>query len=118
MVCYANEMKTGWLDVPRELIEAKGAVSAEVAAALADSVRRSAGATLGIGITGIAGPGGGSPEKPTGTVHIALANGAAVKERAFHFPGDRERVRWQASQMALDMIRRYFLYAGGAAAKP
>lgn len=110
MVCYANQMKTGWLDVPRELIEAKGAVSAEVAAALADAVRRSAGATLGVGITGIAGPGGGSPEKPTGTVHIALANGTAVKERAFHFPGDRERVRWQASQMALDMIRRYLLY--------
>jgi nicotinamide-nucleotide amidase len=110
MVCYANQMKTGWLDVPRELIDAKGAVSTEVAAALADSVRRLAGATLGVGITGIAGPGGGSPEKPTGTVHIALANGAAVKERAFHFPGDRERVRFQASQMALDMIRRYFLY--------
>lgn len=113
MVCYSNDIKAGWLDVPRELIEAKGAVSAEVAAALADSVRRRAGATLGLGITGIAGPGGGSPEKPTGTVHIALSNGAATKERRFHFPGDRERVRWQASQMALDMIRRYFLYGGG-----
>lgn len=110
MVCYSNQLKAGWLDVPREILEAKGAVSAEVAAAMADSVRRSASATLGIAITGIAGPGGGSPEKPVGTVHIALANGAVTKERAFLFPGEREKVRWQASHMALDMIRRYFLY--------
>lgn len=110
VVCYSNEMKSAWVDVPMELIEAKGAVSAEVATALAEGIRRRSGATLGVGITGIAGPGGGSAEKPVGLVHIALANGAVTKERRFHFPGDRDMVRWQASQMALDMMRRYFLY--------
>lgn len=110
VVCYSNDIKSAWVDVPKELIEAKGAVSAEVATALADGIRRRSGATLGVGITGVAGPGGGSAEKPVGLVHIALSNGAATKERRFHFPGDREMVRWQASQMALDMVRRYFLY--------
>ncbi len=110
VICYSNELKSAWVDVPKELIEAKGAVSPEVAAALAENIRRRSGATLGIGITGIAGPGGGSAEKPAGLVHIALANGAVTKERRFHFPGDRDMVRWQASQMALDMVRRYFLY--------
>jgi nicotinamide-nucleotide amidase len=98
------------VDVPDELIEAKGAVSSEVAIALADGIRRRSSATLGLGVTGIAGPGGGSQEKPVGTVHIALANPKEAKERSFLFPGDRERVRWQASQMALDMVRRFLLY--------
>jgi nicotinamide-nucleotide amidase len=109
VVCYSNELKSAWVDVPAELIAAKGAVSAEVAATLADGIRRGAGATLGLGITGIAGPGGGTPEKPVGTVHIALADGAATKVRAMHFPGDRERIRQYASQAALDILRRYFL---------
>jgi nicotinamide-nucleotide amidase len=107
IVCYDNSLKSGWVDVPRELIEAKGAVSAEVACALAEGVRRRAGALLGLGITGIAGPGGGSAEKPVGTVHIALANSSSTRERRFHFPGDRERIRWQASQAALDVLRRH-----------
>ncbi len=110
VVCYSNDIKSAWVDVPKELIEAKGAVSAEVATALAEGIRRRSGATLGVGITGIAGPGGGSAEKPVGLVHIALANGAVTKERRFHFPGDRDMVRWQASQMALDMVRRYFIF--------
>jgi nicotinamide-nucleotide amidase len=109
IICYSNEIKSAWVDVPAELLVAKGAVSAEVTCALADGVRRRSGATLGLAITGIAGPGGGSAEKPVGTVHVALANHAATKERGFHFPGDRERVRLQASQAALDMVRRYFL---------
>lgn len=109
VVCYSNELKSAWVDVPAELIEEKGAVSAEVAVALAEGIRRRTGATLGLGITGIAGPGGGTPEKPVGTVHIALANESATKERALHFPGDRERIRLYASQTALDMVRRYFL---------
>jgi nicotinamide-nucleotide amidase len=112
VVCYSNDIKSAWVDVPRELIEARGAVSPEVAAALAEGIRRRSGATLGVGITGVAGPGGGLPEKPVGLVHIALANGTATKERRFHFPGDRDMVRWQASQMALDMVRRYYLYSG------
>ncbi|GAC1668840.1 MAG: competence/damage-inducible protein A [Candidatus Acidiferrum sp.] len=112
VVCYSNERKTVWTDVPPELIQAKGAVSAEVAAALADGIRRRVGSTLGVGITGVAGPGGGSEEKPVGTVHLALAHAGGVKERAARFPGDRESIRWQASQAALDMVRIYLLYAG------
>lgn len=112
VVCYSNEMKTAWTDVPKELIEAKGAVSAEVAIALAEGIRRRVGSTLGVGITGIAGPGGGSEEKPVGTVHIALASASGVKERALRFPGDREMVRMQASQAALDLVRVHFLYNG------
>lgn len=112
VVCYSNELKTAWAGVPAELIQAKGAVSAEVAVALADGIRRRVGSTLGVGVTGIAGPGGGSEEKPVGTVHIALAHGGDVKERGVRFPGDREAVRWQASQAALDMVRVHFLYNG------
>jgi nicotinamide-nucleotide amidase len=112
-VCYSNEMKTAWANVPAELIQAKGAVSTEVAIALADGIRRSVGSTLGVGITGIAGPGGGSDEKPVGTVHIALSHAAGVKERGVRFPGDREAIRWHASQLALDMVRLHFLYTGG-----
>src|SRR5215467_12746913 len=74
VVCYSNNLKTSWAGVPAELIQSKGAVSSEVAKALADGIRRSVGSTLGVGITGIAGPGGGSEEKPVGTVHIALSH--------------------------------------------
>ncbi len=82
VVCYSNEMKTAWADVPKELIEAKGAVSAEVAIALAEGIRRRVGSALGVGITGIAGPGGGSEEKPVGTVHIALASTSGARNGA------------------------------------
>ncbi len=111
VVCYSNELKSAWVDVPAELIKAKGAVSAEVACVLAEGIRQRSGSTLGLGVTGIAGPGGGSPEKPVGTVHIALAEASSSKERSLRFPGDRDRIRWQASQAALDMVRRHFLYA-------
>ena len=111
VVCYSNELKSAWVDVPAELIKAKGAVSAEVACALAEGIRRRTGSTLGLGVTGIAGPGGGLPEKPVGTVHLALAEASSSKERSLRFPGDRDRIRWQASQAALDMVRRHFLYA-------
>ncbi len=117
VVCYSNDLKSAWVDVPGELIAAKGAVSAEVAHTLAEGIRRRAGSTLGLGVTGIAGPAGGSAEKPIGTVHIALSDGSASKERSLRLPGDRERIRWQASQIALDMVRRYFLYARQAEGK-
>jgi nicotinamide-nucleotide amidase len=113
VVCYSNELKTAWADVPPELIQSKGAVSSEVAITLADGIRRRAGSTLGVGITGIAGPSGGSEEKPVGTVHIALSHAGGVKERGVRFPGDREAIRWHASQLALDMVRIHFLYNGG-----
>jgi nicotinamide-nucleotide amidase len=112
VVSYSNERKTAWTEVPAELIAAKGAVSAEVAIALAEGIRRSVGSTFGVGVTGIAGPGGGSEEKPVGTVHIALAGPAGTKERLVHLPGDREMIRFYASQLALDMVRVHFLYDG------
>jgi nicotinamide-nucleotide amidase len=111
VVSYSNTLKSAWVDVPAEIIESRGAVSAEVAIALADGIRRRTGATLGVGITGVAGPTGGSPEKPVGTVHVAIADASGSKERGMLFLGERDRIRWQASQTALDMVRRYFLYA-------
>jgi nicotinamide-nucleotide amidase len=117
VVCYSNELKTAWADVPAELIQSKGAVSSEVANALAQGIRRRVGSTLGVGITGIAGPGGGSEEKPVGTVHIALASAEGVKEKAARFPGDREMIRFQASQIALDLVRTHLLYSAQLAAK-
>jgi nicotinamide-nucleotide amidase len=113
VVCYSNELKTAWADVPSEIIKAKGAVSSEVAIALADGIRRRVGSTLGVGITGIAGPGGGSEEKPVGTVHLAVSHAGGVRERGVRLPGDREAVRWHAAQLALDMVRIHFLYNGG-----
>jgi len=115
VVCYSNERKTAWADVPPELIATKGAVSPEVAVALADGIRRRVGSALGLGVTGIAGPGGGSEEKPVGTVHIALSHAAGVVERAVTLPGDRDSIRWQASQVALDMVRMHLLYNAGEA---
>jgi len=110
VVSYSNALKSAWVDVPAEIIESRGAVSSEVAIALADGIRRRTGATLGIGITGVAGPTGGTPEKPVGTVHVAIADATGSKERGIHYPGERDRIRWQASQSALDLVRRYFLY--------
>jgi competence/damage-inducible protein CinA-like protein len=112
VVCYSNELKTAWADVPPEMILAKGAVSPEVAVALAEGIRRRVGSTFGVGITGVAGPGGGSEEKPVGTVHVAVSYPGGVKERGIRVPGDREAIRWQASQAALDMVRVHFLYSG------
>jgi len=111
VVGYSNELKTAWADVPPDMIESKGAVSPEVAMALASGIRKRTGATYGIGVTGIAGPGGGTPEKPVGLVHIGLADEKSARERAFRFPGDRDRIRMQATVAALDMLRRHFLYA-------
>jgi nicotinamide-nucleotide amidase len=105
-VVYSNQLKTAFADVPSELIEKYGAVSSEVAIALAEGIRRRTCATFGLGITGVAGPTGGSETKPVGLVFHALASdqGTEVAER--RFPGDRKRIRWFASQQALDMVRR------------
>jgi nicotinamide-nucleotide amidase len=105
-VCYSNELKTRLAGVPQNLLEENGAVSKPVALALAEGIRRHTGASMGIGITGIAGPGGGSDEKPVGLVFIALADERGTQVREFRFPGDRERVRLWATQAALEMIRR------------
>ena len=105
-VVYSNQLKTLLADVPPMMIEEYGAVSRQVAVALAENFRATCNATIGVGITGIAGPGGGSEDKPVGLVYIAVADemGTDVMER--RFPGDRERIRWWSSQVALDMVRK------------
>ncbi len=106
-VVYSNELKKRFCDVPPLMIAEHGAVSKEVAAAMAEGIRKKCKATLGIGITGVAGPTGGTELKPVGLVYIALADGVTkteVVERKYL--GDRDRIRHWASQQALDMVRR------------
>jgi competence/damage-inducible protein CinA-like protein len=105
-VVYSNELKTQLADVPADLIEHFGAVSEQVAKALAEGIRRRCGTSLGLGITGVAGPTGGSVEKPVGLVFHALASESGTEVIQRNFPGDRTRIRWFASQQALDMVRR------------
>lgn len=105
-VVYSNELKTEFAGVPADLIAGHGAVSKEVAIALAEGIRTRCNATLGVGITGVAGPTGGSEEKPVGLVYHALADGANTDVIEKSFPGDRKRIRWFATQQALDMVRR------------
>ena len=109
VVAYANVAKTELLGVPASLIEEHGAVSESVAIAMAEGIRLRAHADVGVGVTGIAGPGGGSPEKPVGTVVIAAMVGDVLRSRVYRFTGDRELVKFQASQAALDMVRRMLL---------
>jgi nicotinamide-nucleotide amidase len=104
-VTYSNQAKIDMLGVPGALIEAHGAVSAEVARAMAEGAVGHSRADVALSITGIAGPGGGSPTKPVGTVHIAAAQrGALTLHRACLFPGDRDSVRDQAAITALDLL--------------
>ncbi len=106
VVCYSNELKRRLTGVPAALIEEHGAVSKQVAQALAEGIRRTTGASLGLGVTGIAGPGGGTTEKPVGLVFISLADDRGTQVREFRFPGDRERIRQFASNAALELVRR------------
>jgi nicotinamide-nucleotide amidase len=105
-VVYSNELKTQLADVPADLIDVYGAVSEQVARALAEGIRNKCGTTLGLGITGLAGPTGGTAEKPVGLVFHALAGERGTEVVKKNFPGDRARIRWFASQQALDMVRR------------
>jgi nicotinamide-nucleotide amidase len=88
------------------VIEANGAVSKEVAGALAEGIRYKTSATLGLGVTGIAGPGGGSEEKPVGLVYVAVSDGKQTDVVERRFGGDREHIREWTSQLALDLVRR------------
>jgi nicotinamide-nucleotide amidase len=106
VVSYSNEAKVDLLGVPKKLIEEHGAVSEEVAKAMATGVRKRAGSTFGVGITGIAGPGGGSEEKPVGLVYIALADDTQTTTRKFIFNGDRQFIRTLSINAALDLVRR------------
>jgi nicotinamide-nucleotide amidase len=111
VVVYSNQSKIDLLNVPEELIQKHGAVSAPVAEAMAVGMVRNARTDLAVSVTGIAGPSGGTPEKPVGLVAIAAAWARAGKietrVRTFNFVGGREMVRFQASQAALDMVRRW-----------
>ena len=105
-VVYCNNLKTELAGVPAEMIDRHGAVSREVAAALAEGIRYRCESTLGVGITGVAGPTGGTPEKPVGMVFHAVASSTGTEVVQRNFPGDRKRIRRFASTMALDMVRR------------
>ena len=105
-VCYANEAKIDMLEVAPELIEKHGAVSEPVARALAQHARMRARSTYALATTGIAGPSGGSPEKPVGTIYIALATPAEIAVKKLFFPSDRETFKQMAAQAAFDVLRR------------
>jgi nicotinamide-nucleotide amidase len=105
-IVYSNELKSIFAGVPPELIAEHGAVSAEVAEALAKGIRLSTGATIGLGITGIAGPNGGSETKPVGLVYICVSDAQKTEVLERTFRGDRERVRRWSTQQALDLIRK------------
>ena len=106
LVTYSNESKTRLLGVDKKLIKEFGAVSQQVARDMARGVRHKAKTDFGLAVTGIAGPDGGTEEKPVGLVYIALADDAHTEHKKLTIPGDRELVRWRASQAALDMLRR------------
>ena len=105
-VVYSDRLKSLFAGVPPSMIEAHGAVSKEVAVALAEGIRNKTSATFGLGVTGIAGPGGGSEEKPIGLVYVAVADGKQTDVVERRFGGDREHIRSWTSQLALDMVRR------------
>jgi nicotinamide-nucleotide amidase len=109
VVTYSNEAKTSLLGVPPEMIAEHGAVSEPVALSMAEGIRSRAGVGVGVGVTGIAGPAGGTPEKPVGTVAVAAVTSRATRATMFRFSGEREQVKFQASQAALDMVRRMLL---------
>ena len=109
VIAYDNEAKIRTLNVPRELIVKHGAVSAEVAEAMARGMRERAETDYAIAVTGIAGPDGGSDEKPVGLVFIGYADKTQTKSVKFILPGDRYLIRWRSSQAALDYLRRQIL---------
>jgi nicotinamide-nucleotide amidase len=126
-VCYSNAAKTDVLGVPAALIDAYGAVSEPVALEMAQGIRGRASCEIGLGVTGIAGPAGGSDEKPVGTVVIAVATSDVRHVRTYRFPTGRARVRQFAAQIALDLARRTllgvppgraFVLAPGAGSRP
>lgn len=104
VVAYQNRAKTLLLRVPPGLLRRHGAVSAPAAAAMARGARRAFGADVAVAVTGIAGPGGGSPGKPVGLVHVAVCGGGATRSRRAVLAGDRRRVRGQAAELALIML--------------
>lgn len=105
-ITYDNQLKTYFAGVPPLLIQEHGAVSKEVCIAMAEGIRAECNSTIGVGITGIAGPGGGTPEKPVGLVYVAVADGHKTEAVERKLPGNRELIRRWTTQLALDMVRR------------
>jgi len=106
VIAYSDEAKQAELDVPEETLLQRGAVSEETASAMAAGARRRFGADVAVSVTGIAGPGGGTPEKPVGLVYIAVDSPGSASTRRFELPGDREAVRSRATGLALHLLRR------------
>ena len=109
IVCYSNNLKVNLVGVPAQIIESHGAVSSHTAAALAAGISSKTKSDIGIGITGIAGPGGGSEEKPVGLVYIGFAWKKDLTIKKFRFSGERSDIRKQATQMAMEVLRRIIL---------
>jgi len=107
IVSYSNEIKINLLGVSRDIIEAFGAVSEQTARSMASGIKRLTSSSIGVGITGIAGPAGETPQKPVGLVYIALAADSKVICHKYNFTGDRKDVRSNAADAALGMIRQY-----------
>lgn len=108
VVSYSNKAKESFLGVSGEILDAKGSVSAETAQEMAEGIRRAAGADVGLSVTGIAGPGGGSAEKPVGTVYMALAAEGKTVIRKHQFSGDRRAIREQTAEKALLLLIEHF----------
>jgi PncC family amidohydrolase len=104
IVSYSDAVKIAELGVPREQLAAHGAVSAQVAVAMAEGVRSRLGSDLGVGITGVAGPDGGSAEKPVGLVYVAVAGLGPSDVRRFHWPGDRHQNKVDSARAAVEML--------------
>jgi nicotinamide-nucleotide amidase len=109
IVAYANQVKEALVGVPVEVLAAHGAVSPEVAVALAEGARHRVGAEIGVGITGVAGPDGGTPDKPVGTVHICVSAPGRTLARALQLPGSRSAVRERSVTMAMHLLRELLL---------
>ncbi len=105
-VSYANEAKEGLLGVPADVLAAHGAVSEQAARAMAEGARSALRADVAVAVTGIAGPGGGTPEKPVGLVHIAVASPEETVVSELRFSGDREEIRLRAATLSLHEVRR------------
>jgi nicotinamide-nucleotide amidase len=111
-VTYANRAKVEEIGVDPKVLDRHGAVSEETAAAMAAGAMKAAGVDVAVGVTGIAGPDGGTPDKPVGLVYVATCGAVGTRVRRSAFPGGRERVRYQATQVALEMLRRGLLGLG------
>jgi PncC family amidohydrolase len=104
IVAYANDVKADQLGVPREVLDAHGAVSAQVAVAMADGARDRLHADLGVGVTGVAGPDGGTEEKPVGLVYVAVAGLGTPEVRRFLWPGDRSANKHDSAIAAIELL--------------